>query len=183
MASSPVASPKIASTEFKIDTSIESWILNIRQVLKSPATILTVSGLLVLGAFAETAPRKSLEFLNNYIGKSIFFILPLFIAYALDWATGLLAAAIALIVFARLQKEDSDEGFLDSDYNVSNDVQTTKLISNSNRWFVEKLLGERPIAISSDRIITGPIKDEDNRTSSSSSMSSISTSSESSNHK
>jgi len=162
--------------------SFDAWLKNISLVLKSPATILTVAGLLVIGAFAETAPRKSLDFLNNSIGKSLFFILPLLIAFLLDWATGLLAAAISLIVFARLQREDSDEGFMDTDLKINSDVQTTKIVSNPHRWFVEKILGERPIAIASDRILTGPVRDEDNRTSSSSSMA-TSGLSDSSNHK
>jgi hypothetical protein len=85
-------------------------------------------------------------------------------------------------VFARLEREDSDEGFMDTDLKINNDVQTTKLVSNPHRWFVEKILGERPIAIASDRILTGPVRDEDNRTSSSSSMA-TSGLSDSSNHK
>ena len=181
--SSPKAvAPISAPVSVPLDMSFDAWLKNISLVLKSPATILTVAGLLVIGAFAETAPRKSLEFLNNSIGNSIFFILPLLIAFLLDWATGLLAAAISLIVFARLQREDSDEGFMDTDLQINSDIQTTKLVSNPHRWFVEKILGERPIAIASDRIITGPVRDEDNRTSSSSSMA-TSGLSDSSNHR
>jgi hypothetical protein len=66
-----------------------------------------------------------------------------------------------------------EEGFL----NGSDDtVQTTKLVSNPHRWFVEKVLGETPVAISSDRIQTKRMEDDDTRTSSSSSMSSSYTS-------
>ena len=73
---SPPVSPTPAPTVAQ-DTSIEAWIINVRQVLQFPLTILSVAGLLVVGAFAQTAPRKSLEFLNNYIGRAVFFVLPI----------------------------------------------------------------------------------------------------------
>jgi hypothetical protein len=150
-----------------MDTSLESWIYNIRTVLHFPGTILTIAGLLLAGGFAETAPRKSLEMLDSSIGHALFFIVPLFLALMLDWATGLLAASICLIIFARLQKADPDseveEGFANAD---------TKIVSDTQRWFVEKALGETPIAISSDRVTVKRYEDNDSRTSSSSSMSS-----------
>jgi hypothetical protein len=171
------SSPKAAApTKMpSMDTSIEAWIYNIRTVLHFPGTILTIAGLLLAGGFAETAPRKSLEILDSAVGHALFFIIPLFFALMLDWATGLLAASICLIIFARLKKSvpDSDlaEGFSNS-YSGSDSVQNTKIVSSTQRWFVEKVLGERPIAISSDRIITKRYEDNDSRTSSSSSMSS-----------
>lgn len=68
---------------------------------------------------------------------------------------------------------EDEEGFLSGSDDT---VQTTKLVSNPHRWFVEKVLGETPVAISSDRIQTKRTEDNDNRTSSSSSMSSTYTS-------
>ena len=183
----------------EMDKSLQSWLYNIRHVLSIPITILGVAGLLVAGTFAETAPRKSLEFLNNYLGRILFFILPLFVAYTLDWATGLLAAVIALIFFARLQVDDvegftdSQEGFAAKQHSLNSakqsegfmDEMTTEIIPTTKRWLVEKILGETPIAISSDRIRRYNTVDEDTRTSSSSSSSSMATtgSSDSSSHK
>ena len=143
-------------------------------MIKSPLTILSVLGLIIAGSFAEIAPRKSLEFLDTTLGLIVFFLFPLFISYALDWATGLLAAVTVLIVFTRLQKPDISEGFID-------DI-STEIIPNPKRWFVEKVLGEIPIAISSDRISRSYTSDTDDRTSSSSSMSTSGTS-DSSSHK
>ena len=173
------SSPKAAAPAKMppMDTSLEAWIYNIRTVLHFPGTILTIAGLLVAGGFAETAPRKSLELLDSPFGHALFFILPLFLALMLDWATGLLAASISLIIFARLQKADPDseleeEGFASGSNITSDSVENTKIVSTTQRWFVEKVLGERPIAISSDRITTKRYEDNDSRTSSSSSMSS-----------
>ena len=164
-------SPKVK----EIDTSLNAWIYNTRAVLNFPMTILTVAGLLVAGSFAETASRKSLEFIDNVFGRSLFFIVPMIITLFLDWPTGLLAAAVSLILFARIQKPDVSEGFLST--SITNDtVQTTKMVSDTHRWFVEKVLGEMPVAISSDRIQTKRADDNDTRTSSSSSMSSSTTS-------
>jgi hypothetical protein len=146
------------------DSGLEAWILNVRHVLHFPVTILSVAGLLVAGAFAETAPRKSLDFLDNILGRSLFFIFPFLIAILTDWSTGLLAGVVSLIIFARLQKQDSSEGFSDTSDGTDN---STKLISNSHRWFIERVLGESPVAISSDRITTSASKGSDVRSSSS----------------
>jgi hypothetical protein len=152
-------SKPIASPSEEMDMSALSWIINTHTVLKWPGTILTVAALLVAGAFAEIAPRKSLEFLDNTLGSCLFFVVPLVCTALLDWPTGLLAAVVSLIVFARLQKKDTSEGFSDTVDDTNG--QNTKLISNPHRWFIERMLGERPVAISSDRIITTAVQDKD----------------------
>jgi hypothetical protein len=144
----------------KVDNSISAWMTNTHSVLHFPLTILSVVGLLVIGVFSEIAPRKSLEFLDNIFGSLLFFTSPFVFATLLDWPTGLLAAVVSLIVFARLQKQDATEGFSDS---IDTFEQSTKIISNPHRWFIEKITGEKPLAISSDRVITNPVKDDDNQ--------------------
>jgi hypothetical protein len=175
--------PKVSNTpkaqsEPSIDTSLEAWIYNIRSVLHFPSTIFLIIGLLVLGTFIENVPRKVIQLLDNLPGMTVLFIFPLGVSLFIGWPAGLLAACISLIVFARIKKmavtpDGDEEGFL----NGSDDtVQTTKLVSNPHRWFVEQVLGETPLAISSDRIQTKRAEDNDTRTSSSSSMSSSYTS-------
>jgi hypothetical protein len=171
------ASPKAPKEKIEVpemDTSILGWIYNIRTVLHFPGTILTVIALLISGAFIESASRKSLELLDNVFGKVLSFVIPIAIAFVIDWQTGLLAAVVSLILFARLQRHDTKEGFLNG--TGSDSVQSTKIVTNTHRWFVEKVLGEMPLAISSDRIQTKRYDDNDTRTSSSSSMSSSYTS-------
>jgi hypothetical protein len=167
VANSPKATSPKAATEIEIDTSLLSWVTNTHSVLHWPLTILSVIGLIVLGSFVEIAPRKSLEFLDNPLGSSLFFIIPFLISILIDWPTGLLAATVSLIIFARLQRQDPSEGF--SDVTDTNDI-STKLISSPHRWFIERVLGESPLAISSDRINTKSV-DNTNIRSSSSSMS------------
>lgn len=174
--SSPKGSPKAkAKAEVpEIDTSLAAWISNIKSVLHFPGTVLTVIVLIISGAFIESASRKSLELIDNVFGRILSFAVPVGIAYFLDWQTGLLAAVVSLILFARLQKDDIQEGYLN--LTGPDSVQSTKIVSNTHRWFVEKVLGEMPLAISSDRIQTKRYDDDDARTSSSSSMSSSYTS-------
>ena len=161
------SSPKATKIP-KMDTSLEAWIYNIRSVLYFPSTIITVILLIVAGTFMERCPRGYLEYFDNMFGMSALFIVPLLMAVFNDWPTGLLAAVIGIIIFARLRKNEPvvSEGFTAGD-----SVQTTKLVSSPQRWFVEKVLGEMPVAISSDRIQTKRTDDNDTRTSSSSSMS------------
>jgi hypothetical protein len=174
----PITAPITMSVPIEIDQSIQSWISNIRFMLHGPLTIILVAGLLVAGSFAEICSRKSIEFLDNPIGSIVLFTIPLLLALFLDWATGILAAVISLLLLAKLQKSDLNEGFSDDTY--SDDIQTTNIVSNPHRWFVEKILGETPIAISSDRIITSAVESKNGRTSSSSSMSTENTNSGSS---
>ena len=164
------SSPKAAKIP-KMDTSLEGWIYNIRSVLYFPSTVITVILLLVAGTFVERSPRGYLDYLNNIFGMSALFIIPLLIAVFNDWPTGLLAAVVGIIVFALLRKNDPvvSEGFTNGYA-----AQTTKLVSNPQRWFVEKVLGEMPVAISSDRIQTRRVDDDDTGTNSSSSSSMIS---------
>lgn len=172
-AKSEASSPKAQNTSRSranssppddIDMSLFSWITNTHSVLHWPLTVLSVAGLVILGSFIEIAPRKSLEFLDTTLGRSLFFLFPFLIAVLLDWPTGLLAGVVCLIIFARLQKQDSSEGFSDSSDGIDN---STKIISNSHRWFIERVLGESPLAISSDRITTSASKGSDIRSSSS----------------
>lgn len=178
------ASPKptinVNATAPEIDTSLESWIYNTRSILQEPLTIILVTSLLVTGTFAEICPRKSLDFLDSIVGKTVLFAIPLILALFIDWPTGLLAAVVSLIIFTKLTKPLVDEGFVDGTSENNNEVQTTSIISNTHRWFVEKVLGEVPVAISSDRILTSAVQDKDTRTSSSSSMNTNNTSDSSS---
>ena len=168
---------KLGKLEIPVDDiSIGSWIHNAHFILQFPATILIILSLLVAGTFAEIAPRKSLEFLDNPFGMILFFIIPLILTEFLDWPTGLIAAVVCLIIHTRLQKADVDEGFVDS----IDDLSDTMIVSNPHRWFVEKILGERPIMISSDRVVTHAVEEENTRNSSSSTSSYTSRSPESS---
>ena len=161
----------------EMDTSLKGWLFNIHTTIKTPLTVISVVFLLRAGSFAQIAPRKSLEFLDTGMGSLLFFATPLAVSMVLDWPTALLTAVISLIIVARLQRDDVSEGF-----SSSNDDRTmTELIPSPKRWFVEKVLGETPIAISSDRISSSVTKDIDTRTSSSSSMTSSGTSDGSSN--
>lgn len=165
------AKPNVKIPE--IDMSLENWIYNTRSILHFPVTILTVLALLVAGTFVEIVPRKSLEVFDSTLGRIVFFIVPIFLAYSIDWPTGVLAAMVSLIVFSKLQKSEIDEGFTNSVDSDTGDI-STKIISSPHRWFVEKILGESPLAISSDRIRTSRDQDETQRTSSSLSSTGVS---------
>jgi hypothetical protein len=161
----------VALQSQETSATLLAWMDNAHSVLEKPATVLTVLILIVIGSFVELSPRKDLMILSNVVGSSIFFVVPLLLVLFLDWATGLLAATVALIIFARIQTEDDEEGF-DVNQPVTDTINSTKIVNTSKRWFVEKVLGERPIAISADKVLTSAISDSDNRTSSGSAMSS-----------
>jgi len=127
-----------------------------------------VFSIILLGAFIKTAPRKSLEFLDSYFSLSILFATPFLFVYLIDWPTGLLVATIVVIIYARLQNQE-EEGFTGS--------SETTLVSDPKRWFVEKTLGETPLGTVSKEVDKLKYKNNDSKTSSSSSMSNIRSSS------
>ena len=158
---SPRASPKGNKT---IIYSLEEWLTNTHSTLIFPMKVLTVFGMIIVGAFIETAPRKSLNFLDSYIGVSFLYAIPFFFLHMVDWPTGLLAATISVLIYARLHKqESSDEGFTGS--------SETTIVSDPNRWFVEKVLGEIPLGTVNKNVKSLVYKNDDQRTNSSNSMS------------
>lgn len=152
----------------EIDFSPESWIYNIRSVLYTPYMLFSLVGLVLAGSFLEMTSRKSLEVLDNVVGKSVLFLMPFFFAYTADWAMGLLAAVVSMIVLSKLKVEDKEEGFINE--SETDEGISTKLVTNSRRWFVEKVLDEHPVAIADDRVITRRVTDYDMRTNSASPM-------------
>jgi hypothetical protein len=163
--SSPKPSRKANTGRDKeIIYSLEEWITNAHSTLRFPMKILTVFTMILLGTFIETAPRKSLEFLDSYVSLSLLFVLPFAFVYYFDWPTGLLVATIVVIVCARINKhEQEEEGF--------SGTSEMTLVSDSTRWFVEKALGETPLGTVSKEVDQVKYKNNDSKTNSSTSMS------------
>lgn len=160
---SPKASPR-AKPDKEIIYSLQDWMSNTHGTLLFPLKVLTVFGMIVLGAFIKTAPRKSLDFLDSYFSLSILFTLPFLFVYLVDWPTGLLAATIVVIIYARINnQEDEEEGFTGS--------SETTIISDPKRWFVEKTLGETPLGTVNKEVQQMKYKNDDQKTNSSNSMS------------
>jgi hypothetical protein len=123
------------------DANLSTWLSDTHRVLHWPLTVLSVFGLLILGSFIEITSRDSIEFLDNRFGKTLLFILPFVMALLTDWATGLLAVTIVMILYARLEIQDSKEGFSDSEKT-----------SPPKKWFSEKILGDTPQVISGGQL-------------------------------
>lgn len=162
---SPKASPKAskANANKEVTYTLQDWLSNTHMTLLFPGKVLTVFSIILLGAFIKTAPRKSLEFLDSYFSLSILFATPFLFVYLIDWPTGLLVATIVVIIYARLQNQEEEEGFTGS--------SETTLVSDPKRWFVEKTLGETPLGTVNKEVDQLKYKNNDSKTSSSTSMS------------
>ena len=160
---SPMASPR-GKGDKEILYTLQDWMTNTHGTLLFPLKVLTVFGMILLGAFIKTAPRKSLEFLDSYFSLAILFTLPFLSVYLVDWPTGLLAATIVVIIYARLYtQEHEEEGFTGS--------SETTIVSDPKRWFVEKALGETPLGTVNKEVSQLKYKHDDQKTNSSNSMS------------
>jgi hypothetical protein len=69
----------------------------------------------------------------------------------MDFSPGAFAIMYFLLIAWSLQLTSKQEGFL----NASN---TLDWVTNSQRWFVEKVLKERPIAIQEKGVDTFPVQ-------------------------
>ena len=106
----------------------------------------------VLIAFIGSVPPAVSRFADSSVGRLIAVGLVLGVNYALGFTYGLLTAvALLLVIHAspRLSAVAGSEGF--------DDMQSYDAIGT--RWFVERVLGERPTKIVNDGAVTTAVQD------------------------
>ena len=110
---------------------------------------LYVGLLLVLGiTYVRQIPVNLRIQANAGMARALLFITALVIADTYSWVYGLMAALFTILIVAVSPRT---EGFEDSDI---------KLVTQKNRWFIEKAMGENPIGISEDKVLTKAIQDQ-----------------------
>lgn len=120
----------------------------------SPAKIIYGVVLILIIAYSSEIPFEYSSFANSILGRIFGVGIVYGVIETMGWIYGLLTAMAILLVIngADFKNNTGVEGF-----DGGGTVSEKKIIGR--RWFVEKVLGERPYKIATDRVTTSAIED------------------------
>ena len=114
-----------------------------------PANLVFGAGLLMLIVYAPLLPSELRIFADSLLGR-VFGIAVIYgVSQGLGWMYGALALLAFLLILSAAPRR-LHEAFTDGGVAVKPTV--------GPRWFVERMLGERPKAIQTDRVETLPVQ-------------------------
>jgi hypothetical protein len=119
--------------------------------MSSPFPLLYGAIMVLLITYAHVVPMNLRMFADSLLGRLLAIGAIYGVVHGLGWIYGLLTAmAFLLILHGAVRNPLSSlEGF---------DGGTSEKKVSGRRWFVEKVLGETPAAISTDRVTTQPVQ-------------------------
>lgn len=106
--------------------------------------------LVVLIVYAGQVPMSIRTSLDTIGGRALGVVILLSTLRYVGWVYALLFAIAFLLILDNATR-DVNEGFLT--------IERKKVERPNERWFVEKVLGERTSAIETDNVITQPVQD------------------------
>jgi xanthosine utilization system XapX-like protein len=130
--------------------------------LDSPAKLLYGVGLVLTIVYSSIIPSEIRVFTDSLLGR-IFGVAGIYIVIQLvGWVYGLLTALAFLLVLNGAPRINNFNSIgLNSDniegFDGGGSVSEKKIVGR--RWFVEKVLGERPTKIATDKVLTSAIDD------------------------
>ena len=113
--------------------------------------------LIFAGALADRLPATIRSMLTSPLGFFLTLIVAL-VSYKWEFVPGSFAIFFFLLLVWSAQRSKQMEGYL----NASN---TVDWVTNSQRWFVEKTLKERPLGIQEKSVNTFPVQGATSQTS------------------
>jgi hypothetical protein len=120
--------------------------------LDSPSRLLYGFILVLAIVYSSVIPSEYRTFADSLLGKLFGITAVFFATHSLGWVYGLLTALAFLLLLHGAPRKGGIEGF-DGGGSVSEKKTVGK------RWFVERVLNERPVAISTDQVKTQAITD------------------------
>jgi hypothetical protein len=119
--------------------------------LDSPAKLLYGFLLILVIVFSSSIPTEYRAFSDTILGKVLGIAILYGVVKSLGWVYGLLTALAFLLVLHGAPRLEYVEGF-----EGGGSINEKKVIGK--RWFVEKVLGEHPKRIETDRVYTSAIE-------------------------
>jgi hypothetical protein len=119
--------------------------------MSSPFPLLYGAIMVLLIVYAHVVPMNLRMFADSMLGRLLALAAIYGVIHGLGWVYGLLTAmAFLLILHGAIRNPMSSlEGF---------DGGTSEKKVSGRRWFVEKVLGETPAVISTDRVTTQAVQ-------------------------
>jgi hypothetical protein len=122
--------------------------------LDSPAKLIFGFTLILIIVYSPVIPFEYRVFADSLLGRVIAIAAIYGIVESLGWVYGLLAAMAYILVLNGAPRIDSSEV---EGFDGGGTVSEKKIIGR--RWFVEKVLGEHPKKIATDRVYTSAVED------------------------
>ncbi len=111
---------------------------------KGPISLFTGTILVIAIVYQREVPDIVAYQFNTTIGKTFAFLFTLYIGMKVSWIHGLLMALFVSTVLSITPSRNVEQF----------QSQSTKLVSDVDPWFVERVLKERPLGITEDRVKT-----------------------------
>lgn len=132
-------------------------VLDLVRKYAAPFNIYVGIVLVVACTFVKQIPIAFKAHADSALGRLTLFILTIVVADLYSWTYGLLMALFSVLLISvspRTVKtfKNLSEGFQGSDTNV-------QMVSQKEKWFVEKVLDENPVAIQDKEVKTQAIQD------------------------
>ncbi len=123
-------------------------------LMDSPLALTYGILLILLIVYSVAVPVSLRMLMDSLLGRILGVLWIYGITESLGWVYGILTAMAFLLLLYRSPSSpyDSREGF-DGGGTVSEKRRIGK------RWFVERVLGEQPVAIATDRVTTHPVQE------------------------
>lgn len=142
-----------------MSTQMGGMVFSFQEVLSkldSPAKLIYGFILLLLIVYSPIVPLDYRRFMDSLLGRVFGIAIVYGVIESLGWVYGLLTALVFLTMLRGISKINplvvAEEGF-DGGGTVSEKRRIGK------RWFVEKVLGENPIKIATDKVQTTAVQD------------------------
>lgn len=120
--------------------------------IDSPYRLLYGAALVLVIVYAPLIPTDIRRFADSILGRIVMVGAVYGVIQTLGWVYGLLTAMAFLVLLQGISRSPLLEGF-DGGGTVSEKRRMGR------RWFVERVLGEHPEKIATDRVMTSAVQD------------------------
>jgi hypothetical protein len=141
----------------------KNYIFDILSKHSTTINVYVMSILVLTIVFVKEFPLEIRAYAGTIPGNVVLFFATLIIADKYSWVSGLLMALLSLLLLS-LGPRTVAEGF-QSPY-----TNNMKIVTDKEKWWVEKVFKENPLAIQEDIVNTKQIQDGSNSSSSTSSQ-------------
>lgn len=110
---------------------------------------------LTLGiVYVKKIPLSLRRYAETFLGRIVLFVSTIAVAHFSSWSNGLLVAVFTLLLLSMSPR--TSEGF---QADMKNKL---KIVDDKQKWWVERVFKENPIAIEDDEVKTSAIQDGSN---------------------
>ena len=141
--------PQIPLHQGGVINSINLFIMN----MDSPATLIYGALLIILIVYSSVIPSEYRTFADSLLGRVLGVAIVYGVVETLGWVYGLLTAIAFLLIINGATRIDTS--MLEA-FDGGGTVSEKKTIGK--KWFVERVLGENPTKIATDKVTTSAVE-------------------------